>query len=165
MENKVLVPADLERDFNADDIGKVFWRVESYGALTECLIHDVNEKNEGVIKLKGLTDLRNEEYKLRPLEEQQSWGSSTYGNDVLKKDGFYLDLDEALVASKARFDKEVNPNGDYKVARYFDDHFEVYYKDPVTSQDTFNKKDARAHANRLNSGPRAYVSYRIRAVS
>lgn len=163
---KTLVPADLDREFNADDIGKVFWRVESYGYLSQCLIHAVNEKKEATIKFMGITDLLNEEYKIKPEEEREYWSSSTYGIHVLKKDGFYLDLDEALKASKARFDLEVNPHGDYKVARYFDDVFETYVKDPKTREDlVFNKKDAKAEATRQNDAkPRAYVYYGIRAV-
>jgi hypothetical protein len=78
---------DVMRCFNSSDIGKVFWRVESYGALTQCLIHELKEDNQAVIRLAGLTDLRNQEYNLKT--EIKYWGSSTYGTDTLQKSEEY----------------------------------------------------------------------------
>ena len=74
--------ADVMRCFNSSDIGKVFWRVESYGVLTQCLIHEIKENNEAVIRLAGLTDLRNGEYRLKT--EIEYCGSSTYGTELLR---------------------------------------------------------------------------------
>lgn len=149
--------ADVMRCFNSSDIGKVFWRVESYGVLTQCLIHEIKENNEAVIRLAGLTDLRNGEYRLKT--EIEYCGSSTYGTDTLQKsDHYYYDLEEAKKASFDKYMKEVNPNGIYKVARYFDDVFECF----VTIE--LSKKDAQIKCNKFNSKPRAYVSYGLRSI-
>lgn len=148
----------LIRCFNSSDIGKVFWRVESYGALTQCLIHEIKEDNQAVIKLAGLTDLRNQEYKLKT--EIKYWGSITCGTDTLKNSNeYYYDLDEAKKASFARYTKEVNPNGKYKVARYFDNVFEYF----VTGE--LSKKDAQIKCNEFNSKPIAYVRYGLRSIA
>jgi len=149
---------DVMRHFNSSDIGKVFWRVESYGALTQCLIHEIKNDNQAIIRLASLTDLRNQEYKLKT--EIEYWASSTYGTDTLQKSNqYYYDLDEAKKASLERFNKEVNPNGKYRVARYFDDIFECFVTDELL------KKDANIQCNEFNSKPRAYVSYDIRSIS
>mgnify|MGYP000895491922 CR=1 FL=1 len=157
-ENEALNKADVMRCFNSSDIGKVFWRVESYGVLTQCLIHEIKEDNQAVIRLASLTDLRNQEYKLKT--EIEYLGSSTYGTDTLRKsEQYYYDLEEAKKASFDRYMKEVNPNGKYKVARYFDDIFECY----VT--DLLSKKDAQIKCNEFNSKPRAYVSYGLKSIA
>ena len=157
---------DLDRGFKASDIGKIFWRVEYRGIMTQCIIHSVNADGDAIIQLGGLTDLRNEEYKLKDTEDITFGGSSTYGMEYLKRDEYHFDFEEAKTASYERYLREVNPFGECKVARYFDDVFETYVKDPVTKEDlVFNKKDAKAEANRQNDAkPRAYVYYDIRAV-
>lgn len=157
---------ELDREFNSSDIGKTFWRVEYGGRITECTIRDVNEKEEAVIGLCTITQYSDDEYLIRPIEERTSGGTSTYGMKYLRKDTeYYLTLETAMERSLARYNLEVNPHGQYKVARYFDDVFETYMKDPQTREDlVYNKKDARAEASRLNALPRAYVSYQIRAV-
>lgn len=66
-----------------------------------------------------------------------------------------MNLDDAKAHSLARFEKEVNPNGVYRVARYFDDMFEQY----VT--ENMSKKEAREKCNELNKSPRHYVYYGI----
>jgi hypothetical protein len=157
-QNPPFCKTDVMRCFNLSDIGKVFWRVEGYGALTQCLIHEIKEDNQAVIRLAGLTDLRNQEYNLKT--EIEYWGSSTYGTDTLQKsEQYYYDLDEAKKASLERFNKEANPNGKYKVARYFDDIFECYVTDELS------KKDAQIKCNEFNSKPRAYVSYGIKSIA
>lgn len=149
---------DVMRCFNSSDIGKVFWRVESYGALTQCLIHEVKEDKRAVIKLAGLTDFRNEGYKMKT--EIEYWTSSTYGTEVLQRsDQFYYDFDEAKKASFDRYMKEVNPNGIYKVARYFDDVFECF----VTGE--LSKGEAQIKCNELNSETRGYLSYGIKSIN
>jgi hypothetical protein len=40
-QNPPFYKTDVMRCFNSSDVGKVFWRVESYGALTQCLIHEL----------------------------------------------------------------------------------------------------------------------------
>lgn len=157
-QNQPFCKTDVMRCFNSSDIGKVFWRVESYGVLTQCLIHELKEDNKAVIRLTVLTDLRNQEYNLKT--ELEYWGSSIYGTDVLQKsDQYYYDLEEAKKASFERYNKEVNPTGIYKVARYFDDVFECF----VTGE--LSKKDAQIKCNEFNSKPRAYVSYGLRSIA
>ena len=158
VQNPPFCKTDVMRCFNSSDVGKVFWRVQSYGALTQCLIHELKEDNQAVIRLAVLTDLRNQEYNLKT--EIEYWGSSTYGIDVLQKsDQYYYDLEEAKKASLERYMKDVNPNGVYKVARYFDDIFECFVTDELS------KKDAQIKCEELNSKPRAYVSYSIRSIA
>lgn len=158
VQNPPFFKTDVMRCFNSSDIGKVFWRIESYGTLTQCLIHELKEDNQAVIRLAVLTDLRNQEYSLKT--EIKYFGSSTYGTDTLQKsEQYYYDLDEAKKASFDRYMKEVNPNGIYKVARYFDDVFECF----VTGE--LSKKDAQIKYNEFNSKPRAYVSYGLRSIA
>jgi hypothetical protein len=157
-KTKVLSKADIMRDFNSSDIGKIFWRVEYKGVLTQCLIHEVKKNNEAVVRLATLTDLINEEYNLR--SELEYWSSSTYGTDTLRKSNeFYYDFEEAKKISLERFNKEVNPNGKYKVARYFDDVFECYMPNE------YPKKVAQIKCNELNLKSKAYISYRIKAIN
>ena len=157
-KKKVLSKADIMRDFNSSDIGKIFWRVEYRGVLTQCLIHEVKKNHEAVIRLATLTDLKNKEYALK--SEIEYWSSSTYGTDTLRKSNeFYYDFEEAKKISSERFNKEVNPNGKYKVARYFEDVFEGYI------HGEFSKKVAQIKCNELNSKPRSYVNYRIKTIT
>lgn len=147
----------VERCFNSSDIGKVFWRVEYRGVITQCLIFSINEKNEAVIKVATLTDFRNEEYKLK--NEVDYFGTSTYGIDIIQENKqYYFDFEMAKKASIERFNKEVNPNGKYRVARYFDDMFECF----VTG--SLSKKEARLMCDEFNSQPRAYVSYGLKNI-
>lgn len=156
--NPPFCKTDVMRCFNSSDIGKVFWRVESYGVLTQCLIYELKDANQAVIRLAVLTDLRNQEYKLKT--EIEYWGSSTYGTDTLQKSNqYYYDLEEAKKASLERYNKEVNPNGIYRVARYFDDVFECF----VTGE--LSKSDAQIKCDEFNSKPRAYVSYGLRSIT
>jgi len=157
-QNPPFCKTDVMRSLISSDIGKVFWRVESYGALTQCLIHEIKEDNQAVIRLAGLTDLRNQEYNLKT--EIEYWRSSTYGTDALQKsEQYYYDLSEAKKASFDRYMKEVNPNSKYKVARYFDDVFECYVTDEMS------KKDAQIKCNEFNSKQRAYVSYGLKSIA
>jgi hypothetical protein len=157
-ENKAFDKADIMRCFNDSDIGKVFWRVEGCGVLTQCLIHEIKEDNQAVIRLAMLTDLKNQEYKLKT--EIEYWGSSTYGTDTLQSsEQYYFDFEEAKKVSFCWYIKEANPSGKYKVARYFDDVFECY----VT--DLLSKKDAQIKCNEFNSKPRAYISYGLKSIA
>ncbi len=157
---------NFEKDFTSEDVGKVFWRVEYRGILQQLLIHEVKENADAVLRICHMTDMSNDDYKIR--EEVEYFGSSTYGVASINKssDEYFTDLEEAKTASYERYLREVNPFGQYKVARYFDDVFETYVKDPKTREDlVFNKKDAKAEATRQNDAkPRAYVYYGIRAV-
>lgn len=157
---------NFENDFTSEDVGKVFWRVGYNGVLTQLQIHEVKENGDAVLRIGGLSDMSNYDYKIR--EEVEYMGSSTYGVDTIQKssDEYFEDLEQAKTASYERYLREVNPFGQYKVARYFDDVFETYVKDPKTREDlVFNKKDAKAEAIKQNDAkPRAYVYYDIRAV-
>lgn len=158
VQNPPFRKTDVMRCFNSSDIGKVFWRVEYKGMLTQCLISELKDDNNAIIRLAGLTDLRNQEYKLKT--EIEYWGSSTYGTDTLQKsDQYYYDFEEAKKVSFERYNKEVNPNDKYKVARYFDDIFECF----VTGE--LSKKDAQIKCDEFNSKPRAYVSYGLRSIA
>ena len=157
-QNPPFCKTDVMRCFNSSDIGKVFWRVEYKGVLTQCLISELKDDNKAIIKLAGLTDLRNQEYKIKT--EIEYWGSSTYGTDTLQKsDQYYYDFEEAKKASFERYSKEVNPNGTYKVARYFDNIFECF----VTGE--LSKKDAQIKCDEFNSKPIAYVNYGLISIA
>jgi hypothetical protein len=94
------------------------------------------------------------------ISEIEYWASSIYGTDTLQKsEQYYYDLSEAKKASFDRYMKEVNPNGKYKLARYFDDVFECYVTDEMS------KKDAQIKCNEFNSKPRAYVSYGLKSIA
>jgi len=167
---EILTKEDLERDFKTSDIGKSFWKTEVHGTLTEHYIDSINADDVATMRLKTIISTKDEDYVNVPKEEQYFYGSVTYAmhtlrNYVLNNPNYFLNLDEALEASAAKYEKEVNPNGQYKVARYFDDVFETYMKDPITKEDMiYNKKGARTEAARLNGLPRAYVSYGIKVV-
>lgn len=153
MKNKLFKTFNL-KSFSSKDIGKVFWRVGYQGILTQCLISDVKENSEAIIKLAMLTNLTPYEYKLN--DNVEYYGTSTYGIEVLQKDDeFYYDFEKAKKQSLERFNKEVNPNGKYKVGRYFDNIFETY----VT--DILSKKEARKQCKKFNFKSRHYVSYDI----
>lgn len=158
---------DFQKEFTSEDIGKVFWRVEYKGVLSQLLVHEVKDNADAVLRIAHMTNLANDSYNLE--EEPDYWCSSTYGTRTIREsesNEYFTDYEEAKKASYERYLREVNPFGKYKVAKYFDDHFEGYYKDPVTKEEMiYNKKDANIQADKLNSGPRAYVCYRIRAVS
>jgi hypothetical protein len=141
--------------FTSEDIDSVFWRVEYYGVLSQYLIKDVLNNGNALFNISGLTDLRNGQYNLK--EEIKYSSSSTFGLDILLRspDSYFTDLRLAKIASINRYDKEVNPNGNYRVARYFDDVFEAY------DSGILNKKDAKEKASELNKRQRHYVSYGI----
>lgn len=141
------------------EIGTTFYRVEYQGILTK---HEIIKfkNDEPVYQLTGLTDFKDESWKLK--EKPEAWATSNYSFDIVldNKEGQYFEsFEEAKTISKEKFEKEVNPNGDYRVARYFDDIFEAF----VTG--ILSKKEARIEAKKFNSAkPRHWVSYSIRAV-
>lgn len=140
-----------------NEIGSVFYRVEYKGFLSRLTI--VRYKNEiPVYSIESLTSLKNEEYKI--IENPTVFGTSSYSLDLpLSKPYEYFDnIDDAKKKSLERFEKEVNPNGNYKVARYFDSVFEAYVTGILT------KKEAREKAIELNKKTRYYVHYDICSV-
>ena len=140
-----------------NEIGSKFYRVEYRGVITECEIIDY-ENGDPVYGLPRLTDFRNDEYKLN--KDLKRPGSSNYPLElaISKPNEYFDDLKKAKIKSLERFEKEVNPNGKYKVARYFDDMFEVYVTEILT------KKEANIKAEELNKTPRHYVYYSVSAV-
>lgn len=148
---------DILRTFNNSDIGKVFWRVEYRGHMTKCAVSDVNEKGEAVIELYMLTDLKNLEYKLK--DKVECCGRSTCSSDILRNNkDFYFSFNQAKKASLSRYNVDVNPNGTYKVARYFDDIFVCY----VTNE--LPRKSAQKACNELNQKADFLVSYSLKLI-
>jgi len=139
--------------------GKIFYRVEYQGRLSEYKIIEF-KNDKPVYKITQLTDIRNDVYKLIPEENRNSIGTSNFGLELIIEDkGFFKSIDDAKKKSLERFNKEVNPNGMYKVARYFDDVWEAYESKELS------KTDAKSLARELNQKPRHYVSYGIIPVS
>ena len=138
-------------------LGAAFYRVEYCGHLKEYKIKGF-KGGEPVYNIRGPLAHVGEEYIPMSVEEcESSFGTSSFGLEVMRENPaeWFVSLKKARSASRRRWAEEVNPNGDYRVARYFDDIFEVY----VT--DILSKKEAYAQAEQLNKGPRAYVCYRI----
>lgn len=151
---KTLSKSDIEREFNQSDIGKLFWRVEHSGVMSQYLIEEVHENLTATFKIAGMTNISQFEHSFR--DEINYWCRSNFGTRVIRSnDEFFLNLDIAKRASKSLFEEEVNPNGVYRVARYFDDMFEAYVTDELS------KKDAHSKRDELNKQPRHYVSYGV----
>ncbi len=137
------------------NIGGKYYRVTYDGVLREYKIIR-EEKGVPVYSITQLVSLKDSEYSF--IEEPKSFGTSTFSLDIIKNNEqkeWFTDLEKAKNVSKERFDKVVNPNGDYRVARYFDDRFEHY----VT--EIMSKKEAYSEASKLNRKERAYVSYQV----
>jgi hypothetical protein len=54
----------------------------------------------------------------------------------------FFDYDSALKASMDRFYKDVNPNGLYRVAEYFDNKFVRYITAFMSKRDAMNKAES-----------------------
>ena len=159
-KDKALSQDAVMRSFCSSDIGKVFWRVEYKGVLTECTISKVLENGKGVIKLRGLNDFSKKGYNLNENKIEKYNATSEY-NFLAKNidiSQFYFNYEEAKKASYDRYLKEVNPFGKYRVARYFDDIFECFRSEELT------KEEAEQKANEYNKSQRCYVSYRAISV-
>lgn len=140
------------------EIGQKYYRVQSYGALME---YEVSGFKNGVpvYSIAGLTDLSNETYKFK--DNPLNFGSSTFPLQTILSDNkneWFSDINDAKKVSLERFTMEVNPNGIYRVARYFDDVFECYVTDEIS------KKEAKGKCDELNKRQRHYVSYSIVAI-
>jgi hypothetical protein len=151
--NPPLLIASVRHSFIDSDVNKLFWRVEYQGILSQYLIRNIHENGEATFKIANLTDLRDNQYKLK--DDVDYWCSSTFGIDIIinKPTEFFTDFQKAKEHSLLRYDKEVNPNGKYRVARYFDDIFETY------ETGILDKKSALNKASELNKQSRHYVSY------
>lgn len=63
----------------------------------------------------------------------------------------YQDFSYACNLSKERWDKEVNPNGRYRVAKYFDDMFDGYVTPVLSKKDTYEiMRKSNLNANYLS---------------
>ncbi len=141
-----------------EKLGDKYYRVEHQGTLS--MYEVVGFKNDE--PLYGITQLaysKNDEYIYHDNPER--FGTSNFSINKLKSREDYFDnLNEAKKEALKRFEKQVNPNGDYKVARYFDDVFEAYVTDVLT------KTEANKKALELNKmKPRHYVRYSIRMIA
>ena len=145
--------------FINSDVDKLFWWVQYQGVLTQYKIISISENGEATFKMCGLTDLRDNEYKLK--DDIDYWSSSTFGIDIVKNKNteFFTDFEKAKEYSLFRYDKYVNPNGKYRVVRYFDDVFEAY------ESGILDKKSALEKACVLNKKQRHYISYGVVAIN
>jgi hypothetical protein len=73
----------FDNDFTSEDVGRLFWRVGYNGVLTQLQIHEVKENSDAVLRIGGLSDMSNNDYKIRETVEYM--GSSTYGVDTIRK--------------------------------------------------------------------------------
>lgn len=137
-------------------LGNKFYRVGYKGSLQEYEIIGF-KNNFPVYGIIGLLDLSNDEYKIRARVTEGVFATSNFGIDVMVNNPteWFTDLDIAKITSRERWDKEVDPNGEYRVARYFDDIFEAYVTEVLT------KKEAYKKAGKLNKKIRHYVSYQV----
>lgn len=135
-----------------DDIGKIFWMVEYQGVITQYLIDDVYENGEGKNKLEVLTSFK-DGYKLKDNVEYKGF-YSLFGIETMRKENFYMNLEEAKKESLIRYEREVNPNGDYRVGRFFDDVWEAW------ESEILPKQESEERARQLNKKDRCYVSYK-----
>ncbi len=144
---KDTITEDMKRE-----IGNKYYRVEYQGSLS---LYEIIEYKNGdpVYSITQLTTMKNYEYAF--IENPKPFGTSNFSTDVINKDkkGWFLDFEQAKKKSYERFEYEVNPNGQYRVARYFDDIFEIYVTETLT------KKEADIKAKEFNNKPRHYVSY------
>lgn len=141
-----------------NEIGATFYRVEYRGSITKLTIVDYKSKKP-VYSLQLLTSLKNEEYNF--IENPKAFGTSNFPLELAfsKPEEYFDNIEDAKRKSIDRFEKEVNPNGDYRVARYFDNVFECY----VTG--VLNKKEAKEKKIQFNKKPRRYVSYDLCSVN
>jgi len=140
-------------------IGTVIYRVEYRGVFSRYTLVGFKEDKSPILAVATITDFSNNSYKIN--EELKNWATCNFSieNALLKTEEFFTNYDEAKLKSIERYEKEVNPNGKYKVARYFDNVFESF----VTGE--LSKNDALEKAKQLNRSIRAYVSYSIYSIS
>ncbi len=138
-------------------INESIYRVQYQGLITEMKLISINDNNVGVFKIRSLISIKDDIWLEKPRE---FWGTQTIPLNLFDFNGgeYYEKYFDAKIKSKERFDKEVCPNGDYKVARYFDNVFETY----VTG--ILSKKDAKEKAKEMNGKPKHYIYYDIRKV-
>ena len=141
--------------FTEKDLGRLFWRVSYRGVFTQYVVSSLTKDGKGGAwcRVAQLTDLRNDIYTLK--EPVLAVAYSTLSPDVFINEEFFIDYEEAKKNSRERFDREVNPLGKYRVARYFDDVFECYMTEVLT------KTEATEEMKKLNKSPRHYVSFGI----
>ena len=133
-------------------IGNKYYRVNYKGTLNRYEIIGF-KNNVPVYDITLLISIKNDKYSF--IQDTEQFATSNFSISIIKDNPneWFSDLEEAKKVSNARFEEKINPNGDYKVARYFDDVFEIF----VT--DILSKKSASERATELNKTPRHYVSY------
>jgi len=144
--------------FSKRDMGKVFWRVQYKGILIEQKIVEVYESGRAKFKNRYLTNIK-DGYSIN--EDAEFSCSQEFGLDIIKhKSEYFTNYNKALKASKERYNREVNPNGKYRVGQYFDDIFEKF----VTPE--MNKTAAKQKCISLNSfNSRYLVTFKMVPVS
>lgn len=141
------------------EVGNVFYRVQYQGLLTKLEIIEFKNDNP-VYALTSLVTIKDDVWKFR--EDPKRHGTSNYPISIMQEKPleYFTVYEDAVQKSLDRFEKEVNPNGNYRVARYFDDMFEAYVTGVLT------KKEAKIQVEMFNtSTPRHYVQYRIRVTN
>ncbi len=136
--------------------GKIIWRVGYNGPITPYKVLEVCENGDFVMGLlPPITKITDFDYAIIELSDKEYFGKSTFNPKTCSSaHEFFDDLELAKDQSLVNFEKEVNPNASYRVARYFDDVFEAYETGPLS------KRDAIERRKQLNATQRHYVSYR-----
>lgn len=139
-------------------LGNKFYRVGYNGSLQEYKIIEF-KNDEPVYEIRGLLDLSNEQYKIKTeaTGKPKYKATSQFGIEVMIKNPneWFENLDIAKKVSRKRWDIEVDPNGEYRVARCFDDVFEAFVTGILTKKEAYEKKES------FNKEIRHYVSYRV----
>jgi len=140
-----------------EDIGRLVWRVEYPGILYQYKLIRISESGKGVFKIDLIYGVGQDERVRTPPRDFTC--TTELGIATLRKPEFHTDFEKADLRSQERFDKEVNPDGEYRVGRYFDDVWEAWETDRLP------KKKAREVLSTLNKRKHYYVSYRLADVT
>jgi hypothetical protein len=137
-----------------EEIGTVFYRLDYQGRMHEYTIIGNNNGECRYISI-SLTSFKDDIYRFErcAVEGKLSFPISVVNE---KTEEYYDSLEDAKEISIKRFNKQINPNGNYRVARYFDDHFECFVTDILTKKEASNKRDTFKNGQ--------YVSYDIMCV-
>ena len=137
-----------------EEIGTVFYRLNSQGRMHEYTIIGT-DNGECKYQSISLTSFKDDIYRFErgTVEGKLSFPISVVNE---KTEEYYDSLEDAKEISMKRFNRQINPNGEYRVARYFDDHFECFVIGILT------KKEARDKIDTFKNGH--YVSYSVMCV-
>jgi hypothetical protein len=142
-----------------NEVGEIYFRVYYDGRMEQLTVKKI-EDGKPTFSLHRLTLITDHSYKFLD-EPVGSCGTTSFDFKVIesKPKEFFGNLGKAKKTSLENFECVVNPNGKYKVARYFDDIFEA------TVTVAMSKQNAMAEAKKLNARLSCYVSYRILVVN